>query len=101
MIGEVALDAPACLHQRPVDGLDVFQEINSNPLSFSEEEVWVKEKRILTALILEPIPDSVLVYRRLVLLFLTDWTWFDLSSSVLNKLNEGTRGAFTDDVELV
>ncbi|KAL5331182.1 hypothetical protein ACEPPN_000711 [Leptodophora sp. 'Broadleaf-Isolate-01'] len=79
VIGEVALDAPDTLHQKPVDGLDVSQDIQSSPSSFSEKEVWcglvhvqqLRERRILTALILEPKSDSVLVYRRLGLLFLT------------------------------
>jgi hypothetical protein len=46
-------------------------------------------------LIVEPKSDSVLVFRRLGLFFLTDRTWFDLSSSVLNTLDEGTGGALS------
>jgi len=106
--GEVALDAPIHINKRHVDGLDGSQEIMPNSSSL-EREVWcgivhvqrLDERYFLTALILERESDSVLVFRRLGLLFLTDRLWFDPSSSVLNKLDERAGGAFTDVIELV
>ncbi|RDL37626.1 Uncharacterized protein BP5553_05059 [Venustampulla echinocandica] len=109
VIGEAALDAPIHLNQRPVDGLDVSQEIELSPLSSLETEVWCGlvhvqkkgERHILTALILEPELGSVLVYRRLGVLFLTDRSWFGPSSSALNRFDEETGDVFMDVIDLV
>jgi hypothetical protein len=80
IIGEAALNAPIHLNQKPVDDLNVSQEIAPTPTSSSEMELWcgpvhvqkTKERHLLTVLIFEPESGSVLVYPRLGLLFLTD-----------------------------
>ncbi|CZR67476.1 uncharacterized protein PAC_17375 [Phialocephala subalpina] len=108
VIGEAALDTPIHLSQRLADSLDVSCMIESNPPASSEKEVWcglvhvqeTKERHQLTALVLEPVSDSLLVYRRLGLLFLTDQSWFGLSPSGPSILRE-VSDVLMDVIELI